>query len=735
MEAVECGAACLAMILGFYQRYVTLESLRYACGVSRDGTSAANVVKAARAFGLEAKGFTAEPGALGDFNLPFVVFWEMNHFVVVEGFDSDHVFLNDPASGPRTVSTQEFDRGFTGIVLTFQPGPDFVKGGTRRSVVDGLRRRLTGNGAAFAFVVLASFGLLVPGLLVPAFVRVFVDYYLVQGLTDWLQPLLLGMLVAALLRGVLQWLRQHYLLRLQTKLALRGACLFLWHLLRLPTRFFTQRYAGEIASRVTLNDRIAELIGGDLAVAVVSLGTMLVYALVMAGHDLLLAGLAVLFASLNLIAFVLVARHLSDGSQRLLQDESRLIGVATQGLQMMDAIKAGGTEDLFFSRWAGFLTKAINSEQTLSRVRVFLDGTPTLLSMLGAASILILGGFRVMEGRITIGTLVAFQALLTSFSAPLIDLVRLGSQLPEASADITRLDDILTHEIDADFSATAPTALPLPPVVEPPVPPPPRSSATAVAAAAPAFHQIVGTNQIKLTGRVQIRDLTYGYVPTAAPLIRGFSLDIEPGQRIALVGASGSGKSTVGKLIAGLYRPWSGDILFDGVSMQAIPRQVLRGSVALVDQDIVLFSGSISDNISLWDPTMPEDRIIRAAHDARIHDDIAARPENYAFHLAEGGRNFSGGQRQRIELARALASEPAVLILDEATSALDTTNEKQIIDNVRRRGCSCIIIAHRLSTIRDCDEILVLDQGVVVERGQHQALYDAKGRYRHLVES
>jgi NHLM bacteriocin system ABC transporter peptidase/ATP-binding protein len=737
MEAVECGAACLAMVLSHYKRHEPLETLRYACGVSRDGTSAGSIVKAARSFGLDAKGFSVEPEELGQFRVPMIVFWEFNHFVVVEGIGRNKVYLNDPASGPRTVTTQEFDKSFTGVALTFEPGPNFTAGGRRRSVWDGLLRRLRGNGAAFAFIVLASFAMIVPNLMVPALSRVFVDYYLVQGFSDWLRPLLAGMALTALLRGALFWLRQRYLLNLQTRLALRGSSVFFWHLLRLPTRFFSQRYAGEIAARVVLNDRIADLLAGDLAIAVMSVATMVIYAAVMAGYDFLLTGLAVVFAALNLLAFALVARRLSDGSQKLLMNEGKLVGTATQGLQMIESIKAGGSEDLFFSRWAGYLAKVVTTEQALSRTRMLLDISPILLSMLSSAAILTLGGLRVMDGTISIGTLVAFQALMTSFSAPLIDLVHLGSQLQEASADISRIDDILTHEIDADFSASAPQAIAAPQAIEPPQFPAlsMTQSATAIAAGAPAAHQVVSKTRVKLTGRVRISDLTFGYVPTAEPLIRNFSLDIDPGKRIALVGASGSGKSTIGKLIAGLYQAWSGDILFDGISISAVPRTLLRSSVALVDQEIVLFGGSVSDNISLWDPTMPEERIIRAARDSRIHDEIAARPENYAFRLAEGGRNFSGGQRQRIEVARALASDPSILILDEATSALDTTSEKQIIDNVRLRGCSCVIIAHRLSTIRDCDEIIVLDRGAVVERGNHQDLLDNNGLYRRLVES
>lgn len=737
MEAVECGAACLAMILGYHGRHEPLETLRYACGVSRDGTSAANVLRAARGFGLVAKGFSVELQALNDFTLPFMVFSGFNHFIVVEGFGRDRVYLNDPAAGRRSVAFEEFDRLFTGIVLTFEPGPEFRPGGHRPSARDGLLRRLDSNRKAFAFIILSSLGLILPGILVPALTRIFVDYYLIQGVKDWLKAIVAGLIFAALLRALLFWLRQHYLLRLQTRLALNGSCAFFWHLLRLPARFFGQRYAGDIAARLSLNDRIAGLIAGDLAIAVVGLVTMVAYAGAMAGYDPVLTGLAVLFALLNLGAFIAVARDLAESAQKQLLNEGRLLGVATQGLQMIESIKAAGAEDLFFSRWAGYLAKAVNTEQELSRVRLKLGSSPTLLAMLGSATILVVGGQRVMTGAITIGTLVAFQSLMTSFTAPLIDLVRLGGQLQEVGADIIRLDDIESHDLDPDFATSVPVSLPQPQDIEvtPPSPADKPLSATAISARSPAFSQPEAKVVSRLSGRVQIRNLTFGHVPTDAPLVQGFHLDLEPGRRIALVGPSGSGKSTIGKLIAGLYRPWDGEILFDGLPMSRIPRVMLRNSVALVDQDIVLFTGSVADNIALWDQTMPEDRIVLASRDARIHDEIAVRPDNYAFELTEGGNNFSGGQRQRIELARALAAEPTVLILDEATSALDTTSEKQIIDNVRRRGCSCVIIAHRLSTIRDCDEILVLERGSVVERGTHQDLLAGNGVYRRLVES
>ncbi|CAK0757046.1 NHLP family bacteriocin export ABC transporter peptidase/permease/ATPase subunit [Azospirillaceae bacterium] len=745
MEAVECGAACLSMVLGYFGRTVPLETLRYECGVSRDGTKASNIVRAARRYGLEAGGFSTEPEELRSIPLPQIIFWNFNHFVVVEGFGRGVVFLNDPAVGPRTVSDDEFNESFTGVVLTFEPGDDFIKGGQRVKVIDGLFRRLRGSQSAFVFVVLAGLGLVVPGLLTPTFVRVFVDYYMIQGFNDWLVPLLAAMAATAILRICLTWLQQHFLLRLQTKLSLSGACAFFWHVLRLPVGFFAQRYGGEIGTRLTLNDHIAELIGGELAVTLVNLMAMTIYAAIMAIYDWPLALLTITFAVLNLLTYALISRRLKDASHKLLLDQSKLIGVTMGGLQMIESFKSSGAEDLLFTRWAGYHAKVVNSEQSLDRTRIILSSSPVLLSLLGSTAVLVIGGFQVMEGQISIGALIAFQALMINFNAPLTELIHLGGQIQEAGASICRLDDIMAHDLDREFrDGVSSSFLEAPKKARPDTigahlkmagPSPDKYSATSIAAMTSAADQLDELPKVKLVGRVELRNVSFGYIPTDPPLIENLSLQMEPGSRIALVGGSGSGKSTIGHLVSGLYQPWGGEILFDGAPMSQIPPKLFRNSVAIVDQNIALFEGSISDNISLWDFTMPEAQIVRAARDALIHDEIAALPGNYDFQVLEGGRNFSGGQRQRIEIARALAVNPALMILDEATSALDAITEKETVDNIRKRGCTCIIIAHRLSTIRDCDEIIVLDRGKVVERGVHHTLLAQNGYYARLIKS
>jgi NHLM bacteriocin system ABC transporter peptidase/ATP-binding protein len=489
-------------------------------------------------------------------------------------------------------------------------------------------------------------------------------------------------------------------MRLQTRLSATSSGAFLWHVLRLPVGFFAQRYGGEIAGRVAMNDRVGTLITGELASSVLSLITMVIFALLMLQYDLLLTLLAVSFAAINLFALQAAARRLADANQKLLQDRGKLNGITAQNIGIIDSFKAGGMETLFFSRIAAYHAKVVTAEQDLGRARLFLQAAPVLLAGIATAAILTVGGVRVMDGALSVGMLIAFQMMTAQFQAPVQQVIGLSAQLQEAQGNITRLDDVLRHPRDGEFDRPA----------------------------------LAGEAR-KLAGRVEVHDLTFGFSPLDPPLIENLSISLEPGMRIALVGGSGSGKSTVGKLLAGLYHPTGGEILYDGQSASAISRDVFRSSVAFVDQDIALFEGSIRDNISLWDDTLAEESIVQACKDAAIHDVIAARPKGYESSVSEGGRNFSGGQRQRIEIARALAARPSVLILDEATSALDAATELQVVENLRRRGCSCVIIAHRLSTIRDCDEILVLERGRVVQRGTHDAMVAEDGPYRRLIES
>jgi NHLM bacteriocin system ABC transporter peptidase/ATP-binding protein len=690
------------MVLGHHGRHVPLEELRVACGVSRDGSKASNVLKAARHYGLAGRGFKKEPEQLRGMPLPMIVHWNFNHFVVLEGFRKGRVYLNDPARGPSVVSSAEFDQSFTGVALTFEREPHFQPGGARRGLLGALAPRLASSHAGLLFVVLAGLALVVPGLVAPTFSRVFVDDVLIRGLHFWLRPLLFLMGATALLQMGLAWLQQHHLLRLESKLALTTSSRFFWHVLRLPIAFFTQRYAGEIGNRVAINDRVARLLSGELATTVLNVVVIAFYALLMLQYDVVLTAVATGTAALNLVALRWMSRRRHDLSQRMVQDRGRLMGVAMGGLQTMETLKATGSESDFFSRWSGFHAKVVNAGQSLALTTQLLSAVPPLLLSLNMALVLGVGGMRVMDGRLSMGMLMAFQALMLAFVAPVNRMVHLGGTLQEIKGDLNRLDDVLRAATDPAVENDA---------------------------------SIDGDEPAKLAGTLELRGVTFGYSRLDAPLISDFSLVLRPGARVALVGGSGCGKSTITRLVAGLYEPWAGEILFDGRPRSELPREVLTSSLAVVDQEIFLFEGTVRDNLSLWDATIPDATLVRAARDACIHDDVSARFGGYAGEVQEGGANFSGGQRQRLEIARALAVNPTLLVLDEATSALDPTTEQTIDENLRRRGCTCLLVAHRLSTIRDCDEIIVLDKGRVVQRGTHEEMAGVEGPYRDLIAS
>jgi ATP-binding cassette subfamily C protein len=703
MEAVECGAAALGIVLGFHGRVVPLSELREACGVSRDGSNAANVVKAARRYGLKAKGLSTSLRDVPKLKPPFVVFWNFNHFLVVEGFDEKRVRLNDPASGRRSVSLAEFDEGFTGVVLHMEPGPEFRRGGRQASTLRALATRVRGSGRDLAFCVVAGFLLVAPGLSVPMLTQVFIDRVLVEGRQDWLRPLLLGLLLMAVLQVLVRLLQLRYLRELRMKLAIKLSGTFVWHVLRLPVGFFAQRFAGEISSRVALNNGIADAVSGQLATAIIDALMIFFYAAVMLAYDVQLTVVGVLFAFGNVLALRWIARRRVDANMRMRQEVGKVAGVSIAGLQSMETLKASALESSFFARWAGYYTKATAARQDLGVANQSIGVLPGLLSAMTTLTILGLGGLKVMSGDLSIGRLVAFQSLMIIFQRPVATLVRLGGRLQTLQGDVMRVDDVLLHDVDPQYEE---------PETQPRIEELPR-----------------------LRGRVELRAVTFGYSRIAPPLIEKFDLVIGPGQRVALVGGSGSGKSTVAKLVCGLYRPWEGEVRVDGLDRRGIPRRVLANSLSLVDQDLLFFAGTVRENLTLWDPTVPQERLEQACRDAEIHDVVLSLPGGYESELLEGASNLSGGQRQRLEIARALVGNPSILVLDEATSALDADTEYRIDRNLRRRGCSTLVVAHRLSTIRDSEEIVVLRRGEVAQRGRHDFLWGQEGEYRRLIRS
>lgn len=699
LEAVECGAASLAMVLGYYGRIVPLTTLRRECGVSRDGSKASNIVKAARRFGMKAKGFTKPIEKLREMRLPLILFWNFNHYVTLEGFKKDKVLINDPAVGHRVIEYDSFNRQFTGVVLDMEPGEDFVKEGRRPSVVAAIRKRLKGSGLAVLFCFLVGLLLVIPSLAVPAFNQIFIDRIILEAKADWLRPLILAMTIALVLQAILKFLQLRYLRRLQIKLSVMMASGYMWHLLRLPAQFYAQRFPGEVANRSHLNDKLAGVMSGQLAQTAIDLLMMVFYAALMFFYDTWLTLIGIFFAALNIFILRWASKSRVEANMRVLQEYGKAQGVAMAGVQGVETIKSAGLETGFFGQWAGYYAKGSNARQDLELKNRVLDVTPELLEQLATAAILIIGAFRVMSGDITIGMLVAFQSLMGSFLAPVSSLMALGSTFQELRGDLERVDDVL----DA-------------PVTD--------SNAAVVSSKEGAE---------RLRGDVHIDNLTFGYSPVEPALFENLEINIKAGSSVALVGGSGSGKTTIGRLITGEYQPWEGHVRFDGVPLPEIAPQVMVKTLATVDQEIALFRGSVRDNLTMWDGRIPDKALRQACEDAAILDVVMELPGGFDAEIVEGGESLSGGQRQRLEIARALIRNPSVLLFDEATSALDAETEETVMRNLKRRGCTSILVAHRLSTIRDCDEIILLQNGVIIERGTHQQLWEMDGQYRQLM--
>ncbi|MEU7730659.1 NHLP family bacteriocin export ABC transporter peptidase/permease/ATPase subunit [Streptomyces sp. NPDC040724] len=703
MEAVECGAAALAMVLGHHGRFVPLEELRIACGVSRDGSRASNLLKAARGYGLKAKGMQMDLAALAEVRGPAVLFWEFNHYVVYDGMSRRlgrrGVYVNDPGKGRRFVPMDEFDTSFTGVVLTFEPGEGFRRGGRKPGVLGAMPARLRGTSGTMAAAVLSSLLLVAVGASVPALSRTYIDMFLIGEQTSLLGVLFASMAVALVLTATLTALQQANLLRGRIISSTLGSARFFRHLLRLPVAFYSQRNPADLVQRLQSNDAVAETLARDLAAAGVDAVVVVLYAVLLWTYDPQLTLVGVAVALLNVLAMRIVIRLRATGTQKLRAESARLTNTSYSGLQLIETMKATGGENGFFRRWAGQHAVTLDVQQRLGVPSAWLAIVAPTLAAFNSALILMIGGLRAVEGHLTVGLLVAFQALVTSFTAPISRLGGVAGRIQDFAADVARLKDVENFPVAPVHARREPAA---------------------------------GTRRLK--GQVELDHVTFGYSPLDPPLLKGFSLSVGPGQQVALVGGSGSGKSTVSRLISGLYTPWEGAIRIDGMRLEDIPRGALAASVSFVDQDVFLFEGTVRDNVTLWDPTIADEAVIAALEDAAVYDVVARRPGGIHSRVEQDGRNFSGGQRQRLEIARALVRRPSVMVLDEVTSALDAVTEQVIIDNLRRRGCACVVIAHRLSTVRDSDEIVVLDRGTVVERGRHEHLVAAQGPYATLVK-
>lgn len=703
MEALECGAASLTMVLAYFNKWIPLEQVRADCGVSRDGSNAKNLLKAARSYGLNAKGYRYEPEDLkkkGTF--PCIIHWNFNHFVVLDGFKGNKAYLNDPAKGNYSVSMETFDKSFTGICLMFEPNENFQPGGKPKSMVTFAKKRLKGAGVAIAFIVLTTVISSLIGIINPAFSRIFLDRLLTGQNPDWFYPFIIGLSVLTAVQLIVAWIQEIYSLRINGKLSVIGSTSFMWKVFRMPMEFFSQRMAGDIQQREGSNASIANKLVNTFAPLALETAMMVFYLVVMIRYSWILTLVGIASILINLFMSNIISKKRINITRVQMRDSGKLAGATVAGIEMIETIKASGAENGYFEKWSGYQASVNTQQVKFAKLNQYLGLLPELVSSLTSTAVLAIGVWLTITGEFTIGMIMAFQGFLAAFISPATTLISAGQTLQEMRSEMERVEDVMEYPTDVNCE------LPDEAIDE-------------------------NVSYDKLSGEIEMKDVTFGYSRLGEPLIEGFNLTLKTGSRVAFVGSSGCGKSTLSKLISGLYQPWSGQILFDGKPIKEIDRSVFTGSLAVVDQDIILFEDTIANNIKMWDNSIEDFEMIMAARDAQLHEDIMQRDGGYQYTITEGGKDFSGGQRQRMEIARVLAQDPTIIILDEATSALDAKTEYEVVKSIKDRGITCIVVAHRLSTIRDCDEIIVMDQGKVVERGTHDELYAKGGMYTQLV--
>ena len=704
MEALECGAASLTMILAYYGKWIPLEQVRADCGVSRDGSNAKNVLKAARSYGLVAKGYRYEPEDLkANGKFPCIIHWNFNHFLVLDGFKGNKAVLNDPAKGCYTVPMETFDKSFTGICLMFEPSETFAPSGKPKSMLAFAKAKMKGAGVAVAFTVITTVIASLIGIIEPAFSRIFIDRLLTGQNPDWFIPFIWALAALSGIQIIISFIQAVFAARINAKIAAVGSTTFMWKVLRMPMEFFSQRMAGDIQQRKGSNASIASSLVNTFAPIVIEACMMVFYLVVMIRYSVLLTLIGVASIFINMFVSRFISKKRVNITRVSMRDAGKLAGATVAGIEMIETIKASGAENGFFEKWAGYQASVNTQKVRFAKLNQYLGLIPQLVSSLTNTAVLIVGVYLTIEGQFTIGMVMAFQGFLGSFLSPAQTLISAGQTLQEMRAEMERIEDVMQYP--TDVTCLNDTELD------------------------------ENAEYDKLSGNVELRNVTFGYSRLAEPLIRDFNLTLKPGSRVAFVGTSGCGKSTISKLISGLYQPWSGEILFDGKPITQIDRSVFTGSLAVVDQDIILFEDTIANNIKMWDSSIEDFEMIMAARDAQLHEDIMQRDGGYNYRITEGGKDFSGGQRQRMEIARVLAQDPTIIILDEATSALDAKTEYEVVKSIKDRGITCIVVAHRLSTIRDCDEIIVMDHGNVVERGTHDELYALGGFYTKLVSS
>ena len=703
MEALECGAASLTMILAYYDKWIPLEQIREDCGVSRDGSNAKNILLAARSYGLTAKAYRYDPHRLKEVGkFPMIAHWEFNHFIVVDGFKGDKVYINDPARGTIVMPYEQFDEGYTGICLMFEPGEGFEPSGRPKSVLKFAKERLKGAGSAIAFVSVTTFISAVASIILSGYSRVFMDRLLTGLDANWLYPFIISLSAVTAIWIISEWIHAFYAVKINGKMGIVGNMTFMWKVLRLPMRFFSQRMAGDIQQRQSSNETIASRLIVTVAPLVLQSAMLIFYVIVMIRYSPVLSLIGIIAVLGQIYAARVISNKRVNTTRVMMRDMGKLQSSTVSGIEMIETIKSAGAENGFFEKWSGYQASVNNQKVSFNKINSYLGVIPLFLADLANSAVLILGIYLCITGEFSVGMVTAFQGLLVAFMKPAQLLITAGQEIQELTTEMERVEDVMKYPVDVELSDDE--------IDE-------------------------EADYDKLSGKVELKNVTFGYSKLSEPLITDFSMSLDTGSTVAFVGSSGCGKSTLAKLISGLYQPWSGEILFDGKHISEINRSVFTGSVAVVDQDITLFEDTIENNIKMWDNTIEDYEVMMAARDAQIHEDIIAREGGYKYKLCEGGRDFSGGQRQRLEIARVLAQDPTIVIMDEATSALDAKTEFDVVNNIKRRDITCIIIAHRLSTIRDCDEIVVFDHGKVVERGTHEELMALEGAYTKLVTS
>jgi NHLM bacteriocin system ABC transporter peptidase/ATP-binding protein len=701
--AVECGAASLGMVLASMGRWELLSTLREQCGVNRDGASAVQIVTAASEYGLEYEARRGDATDLDGIAVPAIIWWHRSHFMVLEGFHGGKFYVNDPARGQYAVDADDFVAGYSGAALTFTKTAEFKTGGHKFRVTPALMRRLTNSKLGVNFAIIAGVLAMLLGLVSAPVASIFINEVLGQNANGVLIPLIITLLAIGIFRAGLTMLEYGVISRLQAKLTLVGDAGFIATLMRMPMTFFLERSIGDLSQRVSYNASVASLLASQMASAGIALLGAIGYAALLLYYNIWIGSVVIILSLLNVVVLRMVMNKRTTIQGRVVRRQNQLRGTTTQAIQGIETIKATGMEDDMFKSLTGQQADYISASAALVPSSSLLVAVPVFLFSLTSASILVLGGYFTITGSFTLGALLAVQALAVNLNSPIQTLMSTGSQLQVITSSLNSLDDVLANGESERFNRSA---------LRP------------------------GDSFAQLSGRITLKDVSFGYGDKAPLVLDSFSLELEPGKRIALVGGSGAGKTTIGNLASGLYLPRSGEVLYDGKPMSEYPIGVIERLLSKVDQSIVLFEGTVRENVTLWDTTVPEEDIRRALADAQILDDVLAREGGIDCTLEENGRNFSGGQCQRIEIARALVLNPRAIILDEATSALDDITEKNVDDALRRRGVACLIIAHRLSTIRDADEIIVLGRGgKVLERGSQDSLMALNGTYAAMVNA